>query len=62
MDQIVSVLFNTNHEAPGLGVILFLVLVALVLPAVTNYFGQRRGGSRPPQDTPRRKEEKGRKK
>ncbi len=62
MDQIISVLFNTDHEAPGLGVIVFLVIVALVLPAVTNYFGRRRSGGQRPPEPPRNQKGKDRKK
>lgn len=37
MDQFISTLFNTNHEAPSLQVILALAVIALVVPAIHRY-------------------------
>lgn len=42
MDQFISTLFNTNHEAPSLGVIVVLAVIAIVVPAIHRYMLARR--------------------
>ena len=37
MDQFISTLFNTNHEAPSLEVLLVLAVIAVVVPAIHRY-------------------------
>lgn len=37
MDQFISTLFNTNHEAPSFVVILALAVIAVVVPAIHRY-------------------------
>lgn len=38
----IEILFNTNHEAPSLPVLVLLVLAALILPPLMRYFHDRR--------------------
>lgn len=45
MDQFISTLFNTNHEAPGFMVILALAVIAVVVPAIHRYMLAHRQNS-----------------
>lgn len=51
MDQFISTLFNTNHEAPSLEVLLVLAVIAVVVPAIHRYMLAHR------QATPDRKKQ-----
>lgn len=43
MEEIIRTLFNTNHEAPNLWVIVVLAFLALVLSLFGNYVKQNMG-------------------
>lgn len=60
MDEIVRVLFNTDHEAPSLTVVVVMIAIAIILPAITNYLGRRRQNGQGGQNSAPRK--KGKKK
>lgn len=45
MDQFISTLFNTNHEAPSLEVLLVLAVIAVVVPAIHRYMLAHRQNS-----------------
>lgn len=42
MDNLIQVLFNTNHEAPNIYVIVVVVAMAFLIPPAAQYAYQKR--------------------
>lgn len=42
MDNLMQVLFNTNHEMPSGWVLVALILIAVVIPSVMRYVQERK--------------------
>lgn len=46
MDNLMQVLFNTNHEMPSLPVVLVLMAIAIIVPSIMRYMQDRKAMKR----------------
>lgn len=58
MDNLMQVLFNTNHEMPSLPVVLVLMAVAVIVPSIMRYMQDKKAVKRYEEEQARKKAEK----
>lgn len=46
MDNLMQVLFNTNHEMPSLPVVLALMAIAIIVPSIMRYMQDKKAVKR----------------
>lgn len=46
MDNLMQILFNTNHEMPSLPVLLVLAAIAVIVPSVMRYIQDKKAMKR----------------
>ncbi len=58
MDNLMQILFNTNHEMPSLPVVLVLMGIAIIVPSVMRYIQDKKAVKRYEEEQARKKAEK----
>lgn len=58
MDNLMQILFNTNHEMPSLPVVLVLMAIAIIVPSVMRYIQDKKAVKRYEEEQARKKAEK----
>lgn len=58
MNNLMQVLFNTNHEMPSLPVVLVLMAVAIIVPSIMRYVQDKKAVKRYEEEQARKKAEK----
>lgn len=58
MDNLMQVLFNTNHEMPSWPVVMVLLAVAIIVPSIMRYLQDKKAVKRYEEEQARKKAEK----
>lgn len=58
MNNLMQVLFNTNHEMPSWPVVMVLLAVAIIVPSIMRYLQDKKAVKRYEEEQARKKAEK----
>lgn len=58
MNNLMQVLFNTNHEMPSWPVVMVLLAVAIIVPSIMRYMQDKKAVKRYEEEQARKKAEK----
>lgn len=58
MDNLMQILFNTNHEMPSIPVVMVLLAVAIIVPSIMRYMQDKKAMKRYEEEQAKKKAEK----